>query len=398
LLAVIGCLSPTEVTLVLTTDVSCGMLKDTTIAIGKESDIETKPQATTTTQCDLSGNIGTFVVVPSSAKNETFAVRIVAGVDRSAEYCGPANNSDYQGCIVARRELSFVPHTPLMLPIAMREQCKSVTCPSVNGKPQTCVVVHGTAECVSGLIPNPASCMGSTCAEGVLVDGGGEDAPASPGDGSPVSNDGPADSPGNVGPDVMQSDGHVSDATVPDASRPDVYNPPDATQPDAQSNDAQPNDGPTDAPPPPTDSTGGGNDAAVLGSCVGAGTSPGVSCGPVTCGSGQACCVGVPAGGGSPSLTCMTTGQCGTVNPVAGTTYSELACRNRGDCPSGTVCCLVPGSASTAHSASCKATCPSTFSQTQACRNTCECPTSTCMVAGTGCAPLSIATCGGACI
>jgi hypothetical protein len=379
------------------------MQNGTTIAVGSESDIETKLAAASIApmdpHCDPTGNMGTFVVVPSSAKNEAFAVRVVMGVDRPADSCGPANGSDYQGCIVARRELSFVPHTPLTLPIAMHGACKNVTC----GVHETCVVNAGTPECVSDVIPNPGSCHGAACAEGVLVDGGIEDAPTTPGDGPPGSIDVSPDSSGNEGgPDGAHADANGADATQPDASRPDANqpdaNPPDAMLPDATMNDAQPNDGaPVDSPPPPPDSNGPG-DASILGSCPGAGTSSGVSCGSVTCTSGQACCVGVPGGGGSPTLNCMTTGQCGVVGVVPGTTYSELACRNLSDCPSGTLCCLVPAGTSTGHNASCMATCPSTFSQTAACRNNCECATSTCQIAGTGCAPLSIATCGGACL
>ena len=74
----------------------------------------------------LRTDIGTFVVVPNqgNGSSESFAVLVVTGDGDSN--CRAA--AGYPGCIVARRELSFLPHTPLTLPIAMDKACVNVTC------------------------------------------------------------------------------------------------------------------------------------------------------------------------------------------------------------------------------------------------------------------------------
>ncbi|MGH7270325.1 MAG: hypothetical protein ACREJ3_07815, partial [Polyangiaceae bacterium] len=375
------------------------------IAVGLASDVEVKAPVTITSSCDQNGSgdhdIGTFVVAPSSGSSDGFAIRIVSGVGKAVADCSPADN--YSGCIVARRELSFVPHTPLTLPIAMRLDCLDVPC--IPG--ESCVL----GVCKSATIISPASCEGSGCAEQTLssVDGGPPDA------GSPT--DGAAETAGGHGP---TSDGALPDATPADAATPDAIEAGgmsvDASGGDAPSADVGA-DGPAadasseeasidatiDAPmdaadasvSPDSSSSDAGtgqdgtspSDAGVLGSCVSPGTSSGVSCGGGTCASGDVCCVG-PAAGPVTEM-CTAPGTC-----AADPGYSSYACLNAGDCAPGTVCCVAP-LPSVGYESTCAASCPTSFTRKIACRNSCECSTLTCVE--TTCAGKPMGTCSGLC-
>jgi hypothetical protein len=63
------------------------------------------------------------------------------------------------GCIVARREIAFVPHTPLKLPIELDQVCLGFKCP--EGK--TCVLdKNGMATCKSQKVPPGCNDVGQT--------------------------------------------------------------------------------------------------------------------------------------------------------------------------------------------------------------------------------------------
>lgn len=156
----VACRDPTEVTLVITTDVACARLKETTVTPGTLGPIEGLPFATSTEQCTDGAKenaIGSIVLFPSGDKNGSFGVRIVAGVDVPAEECAPPL---YKGCIVARRAMIYAPHTPLVLPVVLRESCKDVVCDPSS----TCV----QGSCVSATVPDPSACAGAGCSETVL--------------------------------------------------------------------------------------------------------------------------------------------------------------------------------------------------------------------------------------
>ncbi len=397
-----GCEAPTEVTLVLTTDVSCATLKTqgTTITVGSADELEDKAPVAGSDDCFPSDSgvgaistIGTFVVVPSGGRSEAFAVRIVSGVVRAAIDCaqGGGQAPDYTGCIVARRELSFVPHTPLTLPIVMRQDCVSIPCAAQ----QTCV----NGVCVSENVPDPARCTtGGACSEITLLDGGlgggsSDGGLSSDTNASDDLQDDASELDSPVGPTAdAPSDGARADATTLDAQ-------PDTGEGDSTVADAHP--GP-DAPGPdgakadaPSQEASAPPDASVLGSCVGVGTSTGVTCGGAICASGEVCCIAEPTAG-SPTSSCTAPAACDT-SSTGSTLYSALACRDIGDCTAGNVCCLVPSTVvGNSYTTACKPACQN-FTTVQACRNTCECTgTVQCDVA-TACPALSIGTCGGSC-
>ena len=159
LLLVFSCREPTQVTLVITTDVPCDQWKGATVTIGSASEIETKAPFTTTTTCRSDGSAGTLVLVPSGAEDSVFAVKVVGGKGRDpAECVAPVYGP---GCIVARRTVGFLPNQPLTLAIPLRDTCSTLRC----GANDTCA----GGRCRNAKVPDPSACAGKTgCGEDVL--------------------------------------------------------------------------------------------------------------------------------------------------------------------------------------------------------------------------------------
>ncbi len=409
--AAVACLDATQVTLVLSTDEACSNVTGTSITVGTASDIETKLPLTVTNACEpTTGSIGTFVLVPdATGAADAFAVKIVTAVSpQQLVNCTAANN--YTGCIVARREMAFVPHTSLTLPIEMTTACIDVNCSTATGNQlQTCTA-DGT--CGPAMVDR---CPNATC--GLAAD---QDAEAP--EASSVRGDG--------GPDASSAeDAQAPDATVEDEPAPEATTPPglDAmAEAEAATIDVGPMDVaievPIDAPidvsadvaidtgvdakadataDATADAPNDVSEAASFdgpatqpetGSCVGAGTSAGVACAGGTCTGGNVCCIEVS--GGTVTESCTAAAACNTnsTSPV----YSSFACRNVGDCPSGKVCCSLAGATvGSSLTNTCQTTCPSTFRQKQPCVNTCECGAGSCT--SITCSSIPMDTCGGFC-
>jgi hypothetical protein len=197
------CRASTEVTLDLETDVPCKNLNGTVISAGRdpESVENAAPFVTTAYGCtngDDGGSIGTFVLVPGGAKDAPLAVRLVAGVTARAEDC-VAGRAD-AGCVVARRALNYLPHTPLTLRIDLRQDCVDRPCDPMS----TCV----RGACVSSSI-DPNDCRGSGCDERAL------DAGAT--DGRYASDDGGTDG------EAIDANGCVSFAPPCGGCKPNEY-------------------------------------------------------------------------------------------------------------------------------------------------------------------------------
>ena len=137
----------------------------------------TKFYAASTRQCDSESEVGTLVVTPGTSG---FAIVVVAGVDAEATACVPP---DYQGCIVARRRLSFVEHESLDVPILLTRDCLDVPCNTESS------CVHGNCKAVD------TTCDQNACTQ-VGVD---------------PNDDGGADGGGDAG---ASADGRASDATL----------------------------------------------------------------------------------------------------------------------------------------------------------------------------------------
>lgn len=124
--AVASCREPTQVTIEVRTDVPCSLVQKTTITVGAPLDTEEDAAPTAVTSACEAGLVGSLVTVPATSKSARLAVRVVTGVDRDATQCSAADK--YKGCIVARRRLAYVAHTPLFVPVFMNLSCKDVPC------------------------------------------------------------------------------------------------------------------------------------------------------------------------------------------------------------------------------------------------------------------------------
>ncbi len=200
LVAAQACLAPTQLTLVVDTDVPCPELKGVAITVSDRPEgAETKGFVTAeTSDCQAGGRVGTLVVTPSDSGRA--AIVVVAGVTRPARECSSANG--YEGCIVARRLVSFVDHTALVVPVRLEVDCLDVPCNAIS----TC----SKGRCVS----SETICDDTDCSKvGVAQDGGEAlvDAPTSNDATVPPDATGPADaaedvtSPNDAAPDAPVS-------------------------------------------------------------------------------------------------------------------------------------------------------------------------------------------------
>jgi hypothetical protein len=418
LIAVASCRDATEVTLVLTTNVPCKMLNGTTITVGSASEVDSKSPLTDTHQCDANGNIGTLVLFPSSSSDASFAVRIVSGV--GIQEAGGCSGPDYKGCIVARRELSFVPHTSLTLPIEITLECLNNPCDSASsdllscyagqgcGSAKVSCATSGTCQSMPTALPDastPGVDAAEASAEADLVDNSVDTtiADSSLVEVTPPQPDGGADvePPVDAPPDVGTLSEVGSDVGVDAKVDAPVDAPPDVTI----GVDA-PVDVGVDAPPdvttildaaaesgPPVD--GGPPYNAAPGPCVANGTNGGVACSTGRCAAGQVCCVTWdPSGLTAATESCTSSSGCNTGLPPQTPTYSSLGCRDNGDCATG-VCCLVPNSANSGMTSTCTATCPGGTLKRQTCVCSGECSAGTCTEKV--CAGFYMSLCGGGC-
>lgn len=181
-----ACRSPTQVTLILKTDIPCAVLHGTSITVGSGRDVETRDPATTTSACS-NGEIGSVVLVPTTGADDRFSVKVVAGKGMSVDACaapgyGPPPPSDV-GCVVARRSLGFIPQAPLTLPIDLRAECVGVPC-AVD---ETCV----QGACVSSKVDPDGCTSADGCPESALLDGGSPGSGGGGGGGGDAGVDGP---------------------------------------------------------------------------------------------------------------------------------------------------------------------------------------------------------------
>ena len=133
---VAGCRSATEIVLDVRTDVPCASpasWQGIAISVGEPGvDVESRAPVLTTTACPASGEVGSLVVVPTGAKNAEVGIRVVAGITRKPEDCA-ANG--YDGCIVSRRTLTYLPHQSEQVVVDLTSDCIGNAC-DIN---HTCV-------------------------------------------------------------------------------------------------------------------------------------------------------------------------------------------------------------------------------------------------------------------
>lgn len=128
-----SCLDPTEIFVVIDSNVDCAEILQVEIFTGKS----TTPNAET--HACANGHVGDIVLVPSGTDDGPVDIRVVATLKAQPPADCAANPAS--GCIEARRRLGYVKHTPLHLPIALNGQCKNVVCadPDTTCVEGTCV-------------------------------------------------------------------------------------------------------------------------------------------------------------------------------------------------------------------------------------------------------------------
>ncbi len=155
----VNCLDPTEIDVVITTNVSPAQFtvstKSAAVLVGNPTTLLTSPSTSITTGGpDSKGLIGDLVVVPSASTDDTVAVEVALGVTQDTATCIDAT-SDKSGCIIATRQLKYSPHHRLELPIVLDSLCLGFLCPAG----ETCVNVDGTAQCQG----TATDCDGGKC-------------------------------------------------------------------------------------------------------------------------------------------------------------------------------------------------------------------------------------------
>src|SRR5262249_16658413 len=151
-LACSGGLDPTEIRIEVDAS-TCDGLHSTALSFGVlGGDLESRPVGSRSDYCGGGSNhIGSFVVVPTDSSDVDVAFKVVTGVDVDPDACTAPK---YEGCIVARRSISYLSHTPLTVDVTMSKLCKNQPC----GPKQTCV----DAQCFSAAVTDPAACEGDS--------------------------------------------------------------------------------------------------------------------------------------------------------------------------------------------------------------------------------------------
>lgn len=119
-----ACLGPTEILLDVRTDVACSdasKWRGVAISVGQPgTDVESRAPVLTATTCTAGGEIGTLALVPTGAKDAQVGIRVVAGITRNPEDCAAQG---YDGCIVVRRTVAYLPHQSQRLVINLTSDC-----------------------------------------------------------------------------------------------------------------------------------------------------------------------------------------------------------------------------------------------------------------------------------
>jgi hypothetical protein len=156
IVALASCRAPTEVVIEARTSALAATVYPTFFTVGASArDVETAFVTASVSARPANGDgfLGSLVAVPgSSGDGAALSVKIALAFTPEAaarpDACLPPA---YEGCIVARRTLRYVPHTRLVLPVELTEDCLNVPCDAVT----TCR--HGTC------VDDTASCSGDTC-------------------------------------------------------------------------------------------------------------------------------------------------------------------------------------------------------------------------------------------
>lgn len=162
-LFIYSCREPTQITVDLTTDLPCvGLADDAGVsrpavpgqfsgegraALWVSGDTpSTAPQvvAKSCAQGAATARIGTIAIVPSKSNDDRVVITAAINVRDPAKSEQCPGDPPSPDCIVARRTVGFIPHTPLTLPIHLALACAGVVCK----KGETC----NDGRCISDVV------------------------------------------------------------------------------------------------------------------------------------------------------------------------------------------------------------------------------------------------------
>lgn len=132
-----ACWAPTAIVLHVETDLPCERVTASSVAVvvaGSTTELSEASPSASSSACSSKGDradIGSLVIVPSGDRSARVAIKAVVGVERPTDAC---LGDEVQGCIVARRAVSFVAHESLKLAIRLDRACLGVPC----GVDETC--------------------------------------------------------------------------------------------------------------------------------------------------------------------------------------------------------------------------------------------------------------------
>jgi hypothetical protein len=205
--AVLGaaCLKATAIDTSVYTEVACSANAPVTIVVGATLDDLAQRMAqgvvaSTQSGCrsGSDGDVGDVVMLPEH-EGESIAYAVMTRADgQPSDQCG--TKAQAPGCIVAKRQVTFITHEQLGVRVDLRLSCLGVTCPT----DQTCV----QGQCVTAVVPPGCA---EPCGEGSLTlpDGGAPDGSVGARD---ASTDATASAADSAAADSGSGDGGPTDA------------------------------------------------------------------------------------------------------------------------------------------------------------------------------------------
>jgi hypothetical protein len=153
--------APTEVLLTVFSDVPCNA--QVAVAVGKAGELGDRSESATSTLCDpKTGSRGLLVLVPKEKDTGELALEVRIRADQQA----PTNciaSMGYDGCIIARRILNYIPGRSVKLRVDLRNPCLNTPCTQTT----SCVAQGLSKSCVEARI-DPTLCPGTCTDEDLL--------------------------------------------------------------------------------------------------------------------------------------------------------------------------------------------------------------------------------------
>jgi hypothetical protein len=152
---------PTEVVVTVYSDVPCDAVA--AVAAGPMGELGDRPASATSTVCDPStGSRGSLVLVPKADDSGELAVEVRLRTDQAQpDDCIASKN--YEGCIVSRRILNYIPGRTVHMRVDLRNPCLNTPCSQTT----SCVALGLSKACVTAHI-DPTQCTGE-CSDADLV-------------------------------------------------------------------------------------------------------------------------------------------------------------------------------------------------------------------------------------